>query len=193
MAATGEPSSSKQKSKYETWKELSVTDRLDRVGNSIQKVKDQPYALDSYTYEPKFGKGDPVAVCCQGYYYHAVVVNVEDEPYECPDLEKKVPLYRVKYPGWTSKDGNGEELIVEYDLIGTTKHTVAHELLYAHYWNKAKLSKEKKLKKAQQKSIFELPVRTLQKLETKWQQQIQQENPDQTVTFAQWVGVDNQQ
>lgn len=58
----------------------------------------------------------------------------------CPDLGKKVPLYCIKYPGWGERSGGvQEELLVEYDLIGTTKHTVAHELLYAHYWNKAKM------------------------------------------------------
>lgn len=46
----------------------------------------------------------------------------------------------VKYPGWGERSGGiQEEYIVEYDVIGTTKHTVAHELLYAHYWNKSKL------------------------------------------------------
>lgn len=50
-----------------------------------------------------------------------------------------------------------------------------------------------KVGKDQLKSIFELPPKTLQKLENKWIAQIKRENPDQELTFAQWVGLEAEQ
>lgn len=49
---------------------------------------------------------------------------------------------------------------------------------------------EEKVGKDQLKSIFELPTKTLQKLEHKWIAQIKRENPKQDLTFAQWVGLE---
>jgi predicted acetyltransferase len=102
---------------------------------------------------------------------------------------------------------------VEYDLVGTTRHTIAHELLYAHYWNQYHLyvdeikgaislklnlfeiffirkKKQRKVGKQQMKSVFVLPDRTLQKLEKKWVEQIRREHPSEDLTFSQWVGLD---
>jgi len=136
--------------------------------------------------EPKFQKGDPVCVCCEGIYYHAVVQEVNENPYYCSELKKNVPMYTVKYPGWSDKGEN----CAEYDVVGTTRHTIAHELLYAHYWNQSKLKSLKKIAKAQQKSIFVLPDRTLQKLDKKWADQIKQESGKE-LNFAQWCGCDS--
>ena len=47
----------------------------------------------------------------------------------------------------------------------------------------------RKINKQQRKSVFELPERTLQKLEKKWVDQLRQENPTESITFAQWVGL----
>lgn len=191
MAQLDRPNDSELQDKFTVWKTLAVKERLERVGASVQKVKDAPYAADSYEANPKFERGDPVAVCHTGLYYHAVVQKVEEKAYYCGELKKDVPLYIVRYPGWGRSQRHRDEAVVEYDLVGTTKRPVAHELLYAHYWNKYSLSQlEEKVGKDQLKSIFELPTKTLQKLEHKWIAQIKRENPKQDLTFAQWVGLE---
>ncbi|OQV11981.1 hypothetical protein BV898_13705 [Hypsibius exemplaris] len=86
--------------KFATWNTLSTNDRLDRIGTSIQKVRDRPYYQSNYKPEAKFQKGDPICLCFEGIYYHAVIQSVNKESFYCSELKKDVPLYTVKYPGW---------------------------------------------------------------------------------------------
>ncbi|XP_055330519.1 uncharacterized protein LOC129582914 [Paramacrobiotus metropolitanus] len=184
--AASSSSPNQQMSKREEWKTLTVEERLNRLGDSCQSVRDRQYEADTYVLAPKFEAGDPVVVCYEGIYYNAMVGVVLKKAWDCPDLKKKVPLYRIRYP--STKKSKTEE-VAEYDLMGVTKHTVLHELLYAHYWNKGKLQTGTTQKKDPANEIFELPAGVLQDMQKVWHEHIQRAEPG-VRSFTEWIGME---
>ncbi|OQV25241.1 hypothetical protein BV898_00927 [Hypsibius exemplaris] len=171
--------------KLQIWNSLPLEKRLDRIGTNLQMIRDKPYENVNYEAKPKFQEGDAVCVCFRGVFYSAVIKTVCTMLFDCPDLKKKVPLYLLKYPGWRF-DAASSEPVVEYDLVRTLTNVLPSELLYAHYWNVAKIMKNPEI--ATVKSVYRLDDATRLKLEGDWQGSIGCDGP--ATSFAQWLGLE---
>ncbi|XP_055332068.1 uncharacterized protein LOC129584013 [Paramacrobiotus metropolitanus] len=174
--------------KLRRWMKRTAEERFNLTWSANQKATEKVYASPDYHFVPKYKPDDAIVVYYRPFYYDAVVLRSVD-PHHCPDYDKDIPAYKIRYTGWGK---SFDEDIVEWDAFcpSVNGQNFPLQLLYAHYWNLLQIRLVRKLSSQQKKGIFALQPVELARCERQWQEEMSRDYPDENLTFAQWIGVE---